>query len=54
MAFTAKQHKVIGWISKRDGLKPQLSAYPDVYFLDAKGNEVQHNIRTLIDWYDQE
>lgn len=52
MSYSAKQWRVIRWYSKRNDLRPQLSAWPNVRFLTKDDKYVEHHIASLTDQYD--
>ncbi len=52
MGFTAKQYKAIKWYAEKEELRPQLSAYPTVYFLNKDGVTVKENILSLTTAYE--
>lgn len=51
MAYTPVQWRAIERYSKVHSLKPMLSAYPHVSFVDAEGEEQTVHISSLVDFY---
>lgn len=48
MKLKAKDYKAIKWYAETYDLKPQLSAPPTMYFKDAQGREVTHNLGAIV------
>lgn len=53
MVLSAKQLKAINWYRQENGLKPQLSTPPTMYFKDADGNEVTADLTSIMQEYGQ-
>lgn len=51
MSLTARDYKAIEWYIETNNLKPQLSAPPTMYFIDADGNEVTKSLEAIkLEW----
>lgn len=52
MAYTPRQYRAIKRYAEDNRLKPALSAYPVIYFVNSEGNQVRENIVSLEIYYD--